>query len=159
MSSGKWRSFCLGLNVLSYRSRILTGLKYIPIYAPRCPNPTMRYRFFPLTSVIEDVEYVLDHHLTLIKMTDEIIARKFTDARLKMLKKTLIWIRALFGVIMEWKRFLHYKPFVRGIHWSPSQRVINEELWMISLLAWIVCWKTTRLPVIGDLTVPNMTWL
>ena len=33
---------------------------------------------------------------------------------------------------MTWKRFLHYRPFVRGIHlwgWFPSHRGRNVDLW------------------------------
>ena len=37
---------------------------------------------------------------------------------------------------MTWKRFPHYWPFVRGIHWSqwfPSQKASNGDFW------WFLC--------------------
>ena len=59
--------------------------------------------------------------------------------------------------VMAWKRFLHYWPFVRGIHWWPtdssSQSVNNADLavlFVVSLKVVLNRYLIFELLVIGD---------
>ena len=59
--------------------------------------------------------------------------------------------------IIKWKHFLHYWPFVRGIHWSPVDSP-HKGQWCRALMFSLICtWKTveqtSETPVIWDAIV------
>ena len=50
-----------------------------------------------------------------------------------------VCVFALFDGVMTWKRFLHYWPFVAGIHRSPQYHPYkNVEVWCFTM-----CWYTS----------------
>ena len=59
-------------------------------------------------------------------------------------KKPFPWFRLLHDDVIKWKHFPRYRPFVRGIHWSPVNSPRKGQ-WRGDLMLSLICALNKRL--------------
>ena len=120
MSSGKWRPFFLGLNVL-----------IIPMDTSE----------LPLEDVLRDVH--CECHLCVITSIAALYVNSCYHRLCCKVYLTVHWNTAANNAhghddVMKWKHFPRYWPFVRGIHRSPVNSP-HKGQWRGALMFYLIC--------------------